>query len=531
MTCFGRLEAQQVSQSQLHGDFQSEIRYYIQDSLIGAADVPEKALLNAYFSVLYSNGPFSAGARFETYQGPLIGYDPRNKGTGIPYRYASYNNNFMEITAGTFYEQFGSGMLLRAYEDRNLGYDNSIDGVRVKISPYTGVSIKGIWGTQRFFWDKGAGVVRALDADIMINELFPKLNDSKTRFLTGISMVSKYQKDLDPVYILPENVAAFGGRLKISRGKYALTGEYAYKINDPSTDNKRIYRPGQALLLNGTYSVKGMGILLGAKRIDNMSFRSDRSATGNNLNINYLPALAREQQYSFASMYPFATQANGEVGIQGQVIYTIKKNSKLGGKYGTNLTLAFDRANSLKYSPLPDSTYMGYESDFFSIGEDRYFEALSIEVRRKISQKISGVFSFVNLVYNQDVLLGHTGDPDVYAKVAIADITWRLSQYHSLKIEAQHLSTRQDKGNWVAIQTEYSIAPHWFLSLSDQYNYGHSNSSLRLHYYSTGLGYVRGANRFMLTYGRQRDGVICVGGVCRNMPAFSGLGLSITSSF
>ncbi len=526
-----KIYAQQFNTSLIRGDFQSEIQYYFDDSIIGTPDIKEKALMNAYLNIIYSNGHFNAGFRFETYQGPLSGYDTRYKGSGIPYRFLTYTCSFMELTVGNFYEQFGSGMLLRTYEDRNLGIDNSIDGVRIKTVPFKGITLKGLWGTQRFFWNHGTGIIRAIDGEFSLNEVFSKFNESKIKILAGASFVSKYQEDIDPVYILPENVAAMGGRLKLTYNKLSLSGEYAYKYNDPSVENGFIYKPGQALLINTTYSRKGLGIILATKRTDNMSFRSDRNALGNVLNINYLPSLSKEQTYSFASMYPIATQANGEAGIQGQIFYNIKKKSKIGGKYGANVTLAYDRTNSIKIHKLPDSTFMGYESGFFDIGKDVYFEATTVEISKKFSSTFSSIFSFVNIIYNQEVLLGHTGEPDIYAKVAVADLTWRIDDKNTVKCELQHLSTKQDKGNWASALVEYSIAPKWFFSAGDQFNYGNKLKDKKIHYYSAGVGFIYDASRFMLTYGRNREGRICTGGVCRNIPAYSGFGLSIISSF
>jgi hypothetical protein len=34
------------------------------------------------------------------------------------------------VTIGNFYDQFGSGMIFRAYEERQLGIDNSLDGIK-----------------------------------------------------------------------------------------------------------------------------------------------------------------------------------------------------------------------------------------------------------------------------------------------------------------------------------------------------------------------------------------------------------------
>lgn len=101
-----QLNAQQLGNGQIRGSFQSEINYYINDSITNTPIVKEKTLMNTYLNLNYSNGPISAGIRFETYQGPLLGYDIRYKGTGIPYRFLTYSNPFFFFFSGTFYEQF-----------------------------------------------------------------------------------------------------------------------------------------------------------------------------------------------------------------------------------------------------------------------------------------------------------------------------------------------------------------------------------------------------------------------------------------
>jgi hypothetical protein len=67
--------------------------------------------------------------------------------------------------------------------------------------------------------------------------------------------------------------------------------------------------------------------------------------------------------------------------------------------------------------------------------------------------------------------------------------------------------------------------------LIDQYNYGNPDSKLQLHYYTGGIGFIKDSNRISITYGKQRAGVFCVGGVCRNVPASNGVAISITSTF
>lgn len=100
-----------------------------------------------------------------------------------------------------------------------------------------------------------------------------------------------------------------------------------------------------------------------------------------------------------------------------------------------------------------------------------------------------------------------------------------------MRFELQHLMTGQDKKNWAMALVEYNISPHWFFAAFDEYNYGNDNEDLRIHYPNVSMGYTKGANRITMGYGKQREGLLCVGGVCRNVPASNGFAVSVTSSF
>ena len=122
------VKAQGVSDMPLHGNLQSDAQYYLKDPSIGAPTIPEKLLYNGFANFIFEKDHFSAGIRYEAYMNPISGYDKRYDGNGIPFKYLTYHNDQLEITAGNFYEQFGMGMTLRAYNDWGLGFDNSIDG-------------------------------------------------------------------------------------------------------------------------------------------------------------------------------------------------------------------------------------------------------------------------------------------------------------------------------------------------------------------------------------------------------------------
>ena len=137
------------SQGSVTGNIESTFQYLNADSIIDAKQPVQKGLLNSYMNVYYTQGNFKAGMRLESYLPRIQGYPNRFDGTGIGMRYIGYANSFVDVTLGSFYEQFGSGLAFRAYEDRSLGYDNMMDGARIIVRPKTGIVIKGVYGYQR----------------------------------------------------------------------------------------------------------------------------------------------------------------------------------------------------------------------------------------------------------------------------------------------------------------------------------------------------------------------------------------------
>jgi hypothetical protein len=513
----------------IHGNFQLDAQYYRTDSAIGTPEVPEKLLSNGFANFIYEKDNFSAGLRYESYLDPMLGFDPRYKGAGIPFRYLTYKNEELEITVGNYYEQFGSGMIFRCYEERGLGLDNAMDGIRVRYNPYRGIYFKGVIGNQRDFFSKGEGIVRGGDVEFNLNQTFTSLAEKKTKWILGGSFISKYQDDQDPIYILPKNVGAGAGRINVIRGNLNVGAELAFKANDPSSDNEYIYKTGSGSLVTVTYSQKGFGASLGAKRIDNMSFRSDRNATLNSLIINYLPAMTKQHTNILAAHYPYATQPDGEFGFQGEVFFNLKQGTSAGGQFGTDISINYSRAGDIDRQPTGDE--IGYTSDYFKLGKEIFFQDFNLEINRKLSKKVRMILSYVSIDYNKDVIEGRAGFGHIYSQIGMAEFNWKLTAKKSIRTELQHLYTKQDQQSWALWLLEYTVSPHWFVAGFDEYNYGNDIKEDRLHYYNASFGYTRNSNRVSLGYGRQRAGIFCVGGVCRNVPASNGFTLSITSSF
>ncbi len=526
---------------EIRGNFTIDAQYYRQDSTIGAVKVDERMRFMGVGNLIYTRGKFTGGVRFESYEKALLGIDQGfNDGggrSGIPYKFASYMDDNMEITLGNFYEQFGNGLTLRVFEDRNLGLDNSLEGFRVRYAPMKGIYLKGLFGKQRFYWSLGPGIVRGGDGEVAVHELYEPLAEAGWMITTGGSFVSRYQEDQDPTFNFPLNVATGAGRLTVQKGAAQFSGEYAVKNNDPSGTNKFIYNRGRVLLLQGSYSVSGLGISLGFKSADNMEFRSDRGAQDPNiLFINFLPALVKQHTYNLAaSIYPYAVQPLGEIGGQYELSYRIPKNTFLGGRYGADFVINMSAVNTPYRTPTDSITAeqkkISYNNSLFRPGKQTIFRDYNIEFRKKLSSKLKMNLMFMYTENDTRLTLGDARGTLVKANIIVADFTYKINSSHAIRFEGQVLETAQDQGSWGMGLVEYTVSPHWFFAVLDQYNYGNPNESRRVHYLLGSFGYTKEGMRIQFSYGRQRQGVLCVGGICRVVPATNGATIQITKTF
>lgn len=564
LSVVGSFAQSPFANSQVSGSFQIDGQYYMVDEAIGITEQyikngVGKFGINGFGKINYSLGDFSAGLRYEAYLPPMSGFRTELEGCGIANYYASYDNGTIGVTLGDIYDQFGVGFIFRTYEEWSLGYDNSLRGMRAVYRPAQGVTLKGVYGKQRYYWapygaSETRGLVRGIDGEWSLNQSIKAMNNAKFRATIGGSFVSKYQKNTNTTYYIPENVGAFAGRVNLGYGRFTFTTEYAYKINDPSVFNDYIYKEGQALLSSLSYSKKGLGIILQVKRVDNMSFKSDYQATENDLGINFIPQINYTHTHSLPAMYSYAIQPLGEMAAQLQVNYTIPKGTVIGGKYGTKISLDFSQVNDIQKNYIYNEDggingTPGYTSNFFAIGDDIFYRDFNIEIERRFGKKWKVIAQYINMLYDMEKIEQHEDAPEVNANIAFVDVSYRITNKQSIRLELQHLwddinknntleadvighaDNYKKRGNWAAALIEYSIAPKWFFAVADKYNYGNPIEANRNHYYTASVGFIKESTRITLTGGRQSEGMVCVGGVCRVVPASSGFSLSITTSF
>lgn len=523
------------------GGLESNSQWLLDDEDFNFTAPEDQFRANNYLQLNYSLGKFTAGIQYESYlPSSLLGYSPTWDGqNGIGTYYLNFRNETLDITGGYFYEQFGSGLILRTWENRQLGINNALKGVRVKFNPTDAFDLTGVYGQTRDGFDVSEGVIQGLDANLDLSSI---MNLETIDLRLGASYVGRYQSN-GANDTIPANVNAYGGRLDFVISNFyggieAITKDPDVLVNDEVVTSPQLF-DGTALQFNMGYAQKGLGINTTFRRLENFTFYSDRLAEGNQFNeqvVNYIPAITKQHDYLLSNIYVYNAQPRllfsenekraGEVGAQVDVYYSFDKKSAL-GKVGTKL------AGNFSYWAGLESTFnaddLTYEAEFIGAG-DRYFRDLNIEIKNRWSSKWSTVASFQDVIIDKAVskggILGAEGD--IRAQIAVLEGTRRFGKGRAVRMELQHLWTQQDDKNWAAGVLEYNFNPSITVYAADAYNYG---GEKELHYYSVGGSYSKGRARFALNYGRQRGGLICVGGVCREVPPSTGVTANLVVTF
>ena len=515
-----------------------------------AHKVDDWATTNTFADVNIMSEHVDAGARFEFLEHPLPGFRPPSfskdyAGWGVPYFYVKTHFKNWDLTLGNFYEQFGSGFILRTYEERNLGIDNSLLGGRFTIRPVAGVSFKLLGGKQRRYWDLNDAWISGADLELSLDQWFKGLSNSGTYITLGASWVNKYEKTDDVMadathkLNMPSSVNAFDVRANLQKGGFNLLAEYAWKSQDPTYENGWIYRKGSVAMLSASYSKRGMSLLLQAKRSDNMSFRSRRregeSETTTASYINHLPAFTMDQTYALAAMYPYATYPDGEWAYQAEIGYNFKRHTLLGGKYGTNVRVNFSHIRGIERDPIngggPGTD--GYSSAFWKWGDDgMYYQDINVQIEKRVTRSFNIHLMYMNQFYNNVINRIAEGELSenkkyVHSDIFVLDAKYKFNNKFTLRGELQYLSTDEDLGDWWYGLLELSILPNWMFTIADMYNSGVTD----IHYYQGLVTYSAGSHRIQLGYGRTRAGYNCAGGVCRYVPSSKGVTISYNYNF
>ena len=153
---------------------------------------------NDYLKVDYNIGRFSAGVQIDGYLPALYGYDfydycqHDSKLNMFITKYVQWEDANWGVRLGDIYDQFGSGLIFRAYEDRALGFNNSLAGARAHYNFNNMVNVKVLAGMPRLYDIRSTSAIWGGDLSLSISDM--------AGWYDGIvaiegSYVGRYQKD------------------------------------------------------------------------------------------------------------------------------------------------------------------------------------------------------------------------------------------------------------------------------------------------------------------------------------------------
>ena len=542
----------------LSGNLEANANFFMRDTLIGAEGTPQydRQLFGgeSWLNLNYSNWGFEFGLRFDVYNNsflpnPLDSYTDE----GIGRWFVKKKIHNLGITVGYIYDQIGSGIIFRAYEERPLFIDNALFGVQLTYDLSPDWQIKGFTGRQKNRFDTYQSVLKGGS----IEGFLTGGENANWSLAPGLGVVGKTLSDEaytqlqntvanylpQDTFSLQYNSYAFTLYNNLTIGNFNWYVEGAYKTGDiyfdqfatrltrteggvKEVEGKYANNDGSVIYTSLSWATKGFGASVEAKRTENFNFRANPFVSLNQGFINFLPPMTRINTYRLTSRYNAATQEIGEQSIQADITYAPTRKLS----FNVNFSNITDLGNVNKGE-----------------GETLLYRELYTEVQYKYKRKWNLIAGVQMQRYNQEIFEEKPEVPIVETFTPYFDFLYKIDRKKAIRFESQYMmigddtkaDSKQDYGSWLFGLVEFTVAPHWTFTISDMYNIDPGKQSpsdangekIDVHYPRFDIFYTNKSNRFSLSYVKQVEGVVCSGGICRLEPAFSGVKMTVNSSF
>ena len=526
--------SQSILGGYISGNLEFNANFFIEDEERGAENTPQYdnqlVGIEGWLNVLYQTDGFDAGIRFDLYNNSNL-RDPNGSYSdqGIGRWYIRKQISKLEIMGGYIYDQFGTGTIFRSYEERPLFIDNALYGIRMAYEIVPDWKIKVFAGKQKVAFDTYSGNIKggSVEGFLLLGS-----EEKPVTLAPGFGIVNRtlgddvVQKMVDEITTYPPadredielkyNTYTYMLFNTLSAGSFTWYVEGSLKsdetIFDPNAERhladgtttlgKFVNHSGNIIYTSLSYAKSGFGITLEGKRTEYFTFRTDPTLTDIDGVINFLPPMNRQNTYRLTSRYTAATQELGELAFQADIRYAPNRK----WNFNVNFSNITDLGNELLYREIYTEVQYKKKRDWYVIG--------GLQVQS----------------YNQEVFEFKPDVPMVEAITPYAEFLYRFEPKKSIRFEFQYMDTDEDFGSWMYGLVEVGLAPHWIFTVTDMYNISPTKTD-KLHYPTIGVVYSNKTNRFALSYVKQVEGVVCVGGICRLEPAFSGVRFTANSTF
>ena len=517
------------------GAFQSNANFFIRDEKIGAFNLPHydnlKIGADAWLNLNYTNEKFGleAGVRMDVFYNSILRV-PTTPYTavGIGNFYIKKKVKDLTITGGYIYDQIGSGIIFRSYEERPLGIDNAILGARLEYDFKEVVRLKAFAGVQKLKFSIQKPIIFGFNADGNFN-----IKD-KVLLQPGVGILNRSmdKESIDQVVSTIETYDTLGRFVPkyntyaatfyntLTAGSFSWYVEGAFKTReaikkDQIRDAKDtlINSSGNCVFTTMNYSKKGFGVTFQFKRTENFYLHTSPNPTEALFDglLSFLPPVSRQNSLRLPALYFAQSLENRELSFGTEITYSPNR------KMTFTVQGAYIRDFLLKQYNPSDTAFFG---EAYIAGQFKPTKSLEFEIGFHFAR-------YNKFIYRKE------GHHDINAYTPFFELSYKINKKMSIRTEWQYQHVIKDYGQWIFGLIEFNFAPHFSIAVSDMWNFKPNpeiNPNAN-HYYNIFAAYTHGANRFSLAFVKQVEGIVCTGGVCRLEPAFSGVKLGINSTF
>jgi hypothetical protein len=431
-------------------------------------------------------GRYAANLRYEAHQPDDWGQTRQ----GLFFRNFQLYSEPFDITAGNYYVIIGRGLILRTYEERDLRFDNNLDGVKGSID-LDGFKLTLLGGTAMGTYERLNDPVHAA---------FGKIS-----FTDWMTLGGSYLR----THITSEDsglVRLFGGNAKLSFPHLDLYGEYVKKDNPPEYSEK----DGEGEYLSVNMYATGVGLTLEFKDYNRFDFSNQNiTSTDPPVPLNNPPLLTREHVYTLLNRLAYERYLFDERGIQAEI--TTSPLEQL--------------------SVLVNYSYTSAREDWLAYKRSTFTEAYG-EAEYDYKDRATLKAGFSRMEKKKEL-----GSP--YWLAPVFDLAYHLSESNSINFILEHLWTNKYDGKLTYYDQilSFSLSHSPIVSLtfaSERTTEWKTTSdwSGKKNWFMTTLDLAVGDNHNLsLGVGSRREGKVCSGGICVEKPALDGWELKLLSRF
>jgi len=445
----------------------------------------------------YSRGVFSTGIRFDIFQpndpDPTIARG-KNKFAAIDYTYVQGRIGTARkggsITVGNFYTIFGRGLILKSYENRNIRIDNNLLGVKLHGS-FMGFNLIALTGQSKNVNNELKDILHAVDLEY----------SGLSNFKIGSSFASNQ----------PENTSLSRTMMTSLRTEFSIWnldfyGEYGVKKN--ADLKEKIFNNRESIIGKGVYG--SVNFYLGSfaftgeyKYYDNYTFTNQDGT----VIYNTPPAVRKEYTYILLNRHPSPLNQSNEKGFQLEGSYYFDNTDYVSVNYGITNTL----------------------------GTDSYYKRSSgINISSRLALKeayAEGAYELNESLY----LKGGVGymeelSSDTKSITPILEVKYYFESINTLKFVLEHQMVNDNSTSesyYIDLfSVEYLRSPDFNIALVGEVQTKEPQEGriIRKFFGFIQIGYKLGSHTDLsLLFGSREAGNICIGGVCRYEPKFTGV--------